>query len=141
MERCLGYSSAFTQLGELQDLANGQARLNQSRTALPWCVVKRVQMVRHRLCLLASLAFGCTEDHWVPSDPKVDPTPNAACGASARMVRDICVRLGPADACVETGDVCVALCDDLSQCAMVGEVRAMHLWAIAPKGYCVECVQ
>lgn len=94
-----------------------------------------------RIGVLAMLCFGCTHDHWVPSDPKVDPTPNAKCGAGARLVQDICVRLGPTDGCVETDEVCVALCDNRLECAMVGEVRALHAWATAPTGYCVECVQ
>ena len=86
------------------------------------------------------LCFGCT-DRPVHENPKVDPRPNTGCGVSARLVTDICTRLGPTDACVETDDVCVALCDHRSQCTTVGELRLLNGFGVAPDGYCVECVQ
>jgi len=72
-------------------------------------------------------------------NPKVVPEVTD-CGASKRLVTDVCTQLGPTDACAEVDDVCVALCDHRTSCTTVGGLRMLNGWAVAPDGYCVECL-
>lgn len=63
----------------------------------------------------------------------------ADCKPEERLVRDVCTQLGPDDGCVETADVCIALCDGLTACDHPGTLRPLNGWPTAPDGYCIEC--
>jgi hypothetical protein len=90
--------------------------------------------------VLAAAAIGCFAP--VVENPAIDPIENATCGPSARLVRDVCTKLGPDDSCVAVDDVCIALCDDVAACLEVSaELRAVSPWPVAPDGYCVVCLQ
>jgi hypothetical protein len=73
-------------------------------------------------------------------NPRVVPQVTDDCGQSKRLVTDVCTQLGPTDACANVDDVCVALCDHLTSCTTVGGLRMLNGWAVAPDGYCVECL-
>jgi len=92
-----------------------------------------------RLSLVLVLAAGCSEDP-VRENPVVVKQPTSDCGASKRLVRDVCTKLGSNDACVEVDDVCIALCDGATSCSVVGDLRLLNPWGVAPDAYCVECV-
>jgi hypothetical protein len=63
------------------------------------------------------------------------------CAGNEILVEDVCTMLGPADECTAEGDVCIALCDNLTSCAMPGSLRPLNGFPTAPHGYCVECTQ
>ncbi len=94
-------------------------------------------MLRFALCALLA---ACT-DSAPHENPMIDPSPTTGCGISARLVHDACTRLGPTDGCAETHDVCIALCDHRASCSTIGELRVLNGFAVAPDGFCVECLQ
>ena len=89
-----------------------------------------------RLVLLLCLA-GCADEP--RENPQVVSEVTSSCGATKRLVRDVCTKLGSDDSCVDVDDVCVALCDSRSACTTVGGLRILNGWPTAPDGYCVEC--
>ncbi len=95
----------------------------------------------HRLAtaLVAMLAIAsCTEEP--REDPKVINALSPRCDDNQRYVMDVCVELGSDDSCVDVGDSCIALCDELASCTTVsGALRVVRPWPVAPNGYCVEC--
>ena len=94
----------------------------------------------HRFAFCA-LLVACSTDSPVNENPMIDPSPGTSCGISARLVHGACTKLGPTDGCVETHDVCIALCDHRTTCSMVGDLRILNGFAVAPDGYCVECTR
>jgi hypothetical protein len=85
--------------------------------------------------------LGCATDRVTPH-PGVVAAAMAPCDPAFRLVKDVCTKLGPDDACVATGDVCIALCDQASACAVVDPaLRVLDPWPVAPGGYCVVCLQ
>jgi hypothetical protein len=87
--------------------------------------------------VLVALA-GCADEP--RENPRVVTDDLASCGASKRLVTDVCTQLGSDDGCVDVDDVCIALCDGRTSCTTAADdLRVLSGWPTAPNGYCVEC--
>jgi hypothetical protein len=90
-----------------------------------------------RALALILILSGCSEPE---ENPVVVPEATARCGSAARLVTDVCTKLGSSDECTDVDDVCIALCDQRPSCTTVDpSLRALSAWPVAPDGYCVPC--